>query len=575
VALLIAAVGCGRQPTPPARSAAAVLAVPAAAPAPAPVKFLSAAEARPSLQVSLSISSLDRLLGAGTALVGRAVPLPLDAASVRDMLLSQAGLSPAIGENLDFSSPIGVAFVSMGPNDLGLVFSVAAKGAAEAQKVVSALGKEIGRRGEVVQIDNGSGGKGWIWRNGSLLVISDSFNALVKGAALATEARVPARDDVTAVLYPDAIAVGHGTDVKTALSQAVEMVRSTQAAQGMPMNSDSVAMMNEMVGLIADTSTVEFGLQVSTSQGMRLVGRMNAKPGSNLEKMARETRPLDIDPMIFTGGIQTPLLAAYSSGSLTHNHVARLHARLQAVKTKGAAAALAVLDAAVEASTGLISAAGFAKPQLGARLIFPLKDADSAAKLAAAMKRLDTDAGLALTRTVTEGEALPFIFGFKKEVVGKLAALHYTITPNTKVLPAPVRDAVQSMFGKAADIYLAVSGPRLIATGGKLAKADLQKLATGKPGEATGEIAPFIVAAKGRDLIEYLDLTPFISLGASLSKDPRAAAFAKAAQSPIPVIFTSGGDQSGKGLSFDVTLPPAAFSGAGTILQGMNGTRPR
>src|SRR5882757_5373830 len=111
VALLIAAaamVGCGGQPTPPARTAAAIPAAPVAAPTGPPLKFLSVAEARPSLQASISISSLDRLLGAGTALVGRAVPLPLDAASVRDMLLSQAGLSPTIGENLDFSSPIGV-----------------------------------------------------------------------------------------------------------------------------------------------------------------------------------------------------------------------------------------------------------------------------------------------------------------------------------------------------------------------------------------------------------------------------------------------------------------------------------
>src|SRR6266404_4967595 len=102
-ALMAAVASCAQTSAPAPGSAATAVAATKAAVATTepPIRLVPAAEARPSLMTSISISSLDRLLGAGTALVGRAVPLPLDPVGVRDMLLSQAGLSPAVGENLD------------------------------------------------------------------------------------------------------------------------------------------------------------------------------------------------------------------------------------------------------------------------------------------------------------------------------------------------------------------------------------------------------------------------------------------------------------------------------------------
>jgi hypothetical protein len=229
----------------------------------------------------------------------------------------------------------------------------------------------------------------------------------------------------------------------------------------------------------------------------------------------------------------------------------------------------------VDAGTGAGVAVAFARPELGARMIYALKDSDSAAKVSAALKRLDSDAALALANAQMEGSAVPFSFAFKKESVGKLAALHFTVTPNIKNMPQPLSDGFKTLFGKAVDLYWAVSGTRLLGTAGKLAKADLQKLATGKPGQPTGEVAQAIAAAKGKELIEYLDFAPLIAFGASLSKDPRAAAFGKVAQSPIPLVITSFGDKEGKGVTLELTFPPSAFSGAGTILQGMNGARTR
>ena len=270
---LMAAVSACAQPSAPApgSAATAVAASKAASAVTAepPVRLAPVAEARPSLMTSISISSLDRLLGAGTALVGRAVPLPLDPVGVRDMLLSQAGLSPAVGENLDFASPAGAALVSLGPKmEPGLVMAIAAKGVAEAQKVADALGKVVARRGQAFQIDNGAGGKGWIWISGNVLVLSDSVLALERGAMLALEARRTAPEEVTAVLYPEAIARANGTDVKAGLARVLDRARAGQVASGQ--STEGVELLADLLGYVADASTIEIGLVIDTSRGLAI-----------------------------------------------------------------------------------------------------------------------------------------------------------------------------------------------------------------------------------------------------------------------------------------------------------------
>jgi hypothetical protein len=559
-------------PGAPGTASAAIAPAAPTLPPPAPaVQFRTAAESRPALLASISIPSIDRLLGSGTALVGRAVPLPLDAISVRDMLLSQAGLSPTVGENLDFSSPAGVAVVAMGPGtDAGVVMAIPAKGAAQAKQVLAALGKTLSKRGEVSEVSNGAGGKGWIWMSGSVLVLSDSLDALVKGAALAMEARRPAPEDVTAVLFPDAIAAANGTDVKTALAKMINVARAAQAAQGMAMNLDSVSLFSDVLGLVADTSTFEIGLAVDTTRGVSIRTRMNAKPGSKLAAVSEETHPVAFDPLLFSGGKDVTLLVGATTGPLFRAHIARLRQRLQNSKEAGAAAALAFFDATVDAVAGMGAVSGYLRPELDFRAIFPLKDANAAGKVNAALKHLDQKAALALVKSQMEGTKVLFDWSVKKETVGKLTALHYSMSPNLKSDLPGLRDFWKKFFGRSLDIYSAVSGSRFIATGGKKAKADLLALDAGKGAEPSGEAARAIAAAKGKDLLEYFDFGPLVATIAALSNDPRAALLAKGTQASIPLALTAGGDGKGQVTTFELNIPPAAFSGVGTLLQGLN-----
>ena len=112
--------------------------------------------------------------------------------------------------------------------------AVAARGAAEAARIVGALGKIVeGSAATSCLVENGTGRP----RAGSCatapsIIFSDDFEALTRGARLAEEARHAVAEDVTAVLYPDAIARANGTDVKTALALVMAQIQAAQAQGG-------------------------------------------------------------------------------------------------------------------------------------------------------------------------------------------------------------------------------------------------------------------------------------------------------------------------------------------------------
>jgi hypothetical protein len=61
-----------------------------------------------------------------------------------------------------------------------------------------------------------------------------------------------------------------------------------------------------------------------------------------------------------------------------------------------------------------------------------------------------------------------------------------------------------------------------------------------------------------------------VGLFASLSDSPRAKALAAGARAPIPTYFTFANDASANQMTFAWTIPPAAFAGAGAILQSLS-----
>ena len=67
-----------------------------------------------------------------------------------------------------------------------------------------------------------------------------------------------------------------------------------------------------------------------------------------------------------------------------------------------------------------------------------------------------------------------------------------------------------------------------------------------------------------------MDLAPIMGLVAASTGDPRAAAVARSATTPITIYGTSGAEGGGKTWSMDLTFPPSAFAGAGAIIRTMS-----
>ena len=137
-----------------------------------PVTLLPAATARPYQLATVSIGSVDRLLANGVKLIGSARADPDDPEGVRDMLLADAGLAPEVAANLDLGSPGGAAVVALDDKGrTGLVMAIPARGPAEAEKLIAALGKPVMTSGPLTMIANGSGkSQGWVYRAGNVVV---------------------------------------------------------------------------------------------------------------------------------------------------------------------------------------------------------------------------------------------------------------------------------------------------------------------------------------------------------------------------------------------------------------------
>jgi hypothetical protein len=578
--LLIGLVSCAEKTPPPQKPAAAApLTTPVATgvtTGPA-VAFLPAAAARPHLLATISITSVDRLLANGSKLVGQAMPLPMDPVGLRDMILSQAGLPPEVSVNMDFTSPCAAAFVALdAKGKSGAVLAVPARGQPEAQKIIDALGKKITTRGDATLVEGNTGGRGWLYRSGNVVVLSDDVEALARGTMLTLEARRAGTDDVTAVLFPEAIARANGTDVKSAINKFLKEMEEKQATavDAAPGGGDSVSRehsleaLGEALALAGDTSSIEAGLVADPARGLVIRAKFNARPGTRLETVAKEVKPFKLDPAVATSSASGRfLVGANSIGPFWRGVLATYRDRLAADKQKGAAGALAYYDAVIAAMAGQMSTSmSLAKeaPYISGAFAIPLQDAASATKVATALAALDNGAASALLRAQL-GDTSSIEWTVKKESVGKLKTQHFKVKLK-KNSPA-ASDVSKRLLGQTLDIYWTVADTRMLLTLGKDAKARLTAIAGGKaPAETNKTLSEAQAAAVARDLFYFLDLTPVLSVVGSLTEEQRLVALGKGGGNPIPMLFSAGGDGAGKLWTMDLTVPPSAFAGIGSLV---------
>jgi hypothetical protein len=441
------------------------------------------------------------------------------------------------------------------------------------------LGKKITTRGPATLVEGNTGGRGWLYRSGNVVVLSDEADALARGTMLTLEARKAGADDVTAVMYPEAIARANGTDVKTAIDKFLKEMQQKQAV-GAPgvaggdaaANENSLQAVGEALALAGDATSIEASLVADPAKGLIIHARFNPRPGTKLESVAKEVKPFSVDPAVATTSTTGRFIVGGNSlGPFWRGVLATYRDRLAADKQKGAAVALTYYDAVLAAMAGQQSTSMSLykeAPYLSGAFAFPLKDAASAGQVAKSLAALDSAAASALLRAQL-GDTSSVEWTVKKETVGKLKTQHFRVKMKKKsaAAAAETSDLQKRLMGQTLDVYWAVADTRMLMTLGKDAKTRLTAIASGKaPPEPNKAVAEAQAAAAARDLFFYVDMTPVLGVVGSLTDEQRLVALAKGGGSPIPAIFTAGGDGAGKLWTMDLTVPVAAFTGIGSLI---------
>src|ERR1700760_3949016 len=67
-----------------------------------------------------------------------------------------------------------------------------------------------------------------------------------------------------------------------------------------PMSAGTMESFQEIVGLAGDAEAIEIGLTIDVAKGLTVRGRLRARPGTALEKVARDVHPYELDPTLLS-----------------------------------------------------------------------------------------------------------------------------------------------------------------------------------------------------------------------------------------------------------------------------------
>jgi hypothetical protein len=572
--LLASGVGaCGRTAAPPANSAGVALAAP---PPPAlPLTLVAADIVRPTLAATLVIPSLDRTIESGVALVQRAMPVPVEPAQVRDSLLAATGFPPVVLQNLDLSAPLTAAVVAGTGTARRLVSAVtfSGKDPARTLALIEGLGQVVARRGNAVQIRTPGGQSAWFLQVGNVVVFSDTEEGLVRAANLAIEARRAEGDDVTAVIYPEALARASGMDVKTAVEKGLEEARARAGAVGSGASSTALNEVQRFAKYLPDVEVLQLALDLDASQGASLRARLFPRGRSALAAIAQKTQPSALDPLLFgRGEMGFALSSAYDSQTPPQIDGSRVRLAAEAKDDRGAATALKLLEAFGEGRSGEMSLGGRVVPGPSLEGIYMLRNVAAGAKLQAALRAMDKEALAALTRAATAAWEIDLSDAkLRQEKVGTTSALRLTLPPQPPgrrsggwegLMPALLGDGPVEIF------VAVIRSDRVAVAVGKNARAQIAAMAAGKTGAPSGPLSEAMTAGGGRSLFYFLDGRHLAPLLTGVVRDPRATALIGSGNlPPLPIFGGVRGDPDGRFMAFDLTLPPACFAGLGAVFQ--------
>ena len=583
---------CAHGPATKPAAPVVASATPPAPPAPPPLTLMPVELARAAQVATFVAPTLDRALETGIALARAATPLPLEPAAVRELALGQLGIPAEVSQQLDLTGPVSGAVVGFGGDQaIKAAFSFTVKDGVEFAKLAATLGKLVGRHGAAFEIDTPANGHAWFLPMGRTILFAESSEALMQAGNLALEARRATKDDVSIVVFPDALARALGTDVKLAIERFLGELDARAASNGKPLSGEGRAQLADMVGMAADIETAELALNLDVAKGVAILARLRARTGTKLAELSSNVLTVPVDPLLF-GKSDAGLVVTSAYPARTLNQFRRLRATLTAkenekpgakdaskINKKDLAAAGRFVDALTDTLTGNASMVGRLHPTLSLEAAYPLKDAAAAKKLQAALLAVDRNAVLAtLAAQGTQGQVDVKVPLVRKETVGKLSAVHWNLV---FTLPGDKQGMLKKLLGApGVDTYGAVIGERLVITMGVGAKARLAAMAAAGVDKVqatapTGALAEATNLAGARSLYYYADLREALGLASTMGgphPDPRLRMLSAALTAPIPVLGGVTGDAQGRVLTLDLTIPPSCLAGIGGVMGAVLGT---
>ena len=210
---------------------------------------------------------------------------------------------------MDFASPSAAAFVALdGKGKSGAVLAVPARGPAEAQKIIDALGKKITTRGAATLVEGNTGGRGWLYRAGNIVVLSDEADALARGTMLTLEARRAGRRRRHGGSVPrrDRARERHRRQERDRPLLEGDGSRSRRAARprARPATPRPASIRWRRWARRSRSRATRRASRSAWSRirrkGLIVRARFNARPGTKLETVAKEVKPFKLDPAVAT-----------------------------------------------------------------------------------------------------------------------------------------------------------------------------------------------------------------------------------------------------------------------------------
>jgi hypothetical protein len=513
------------------------------------------------------IPNMDRAFDRAEA-VAKVLSLPLEKATQRKAFLDSLKAPPALLGAMRTDGPVAVVVFppKVKGKDPGVVVAATATSPDALKSALAGLPAEAAAPDAVkdeVRSFKLDAITVWVIQRGNLLVGGTSREALIQGAALAMESAVASEDDLSVRMFPEAIAKGEGTDVKTAI--AGYLATMSASLKGMPgqnplMISAMEKVMKSLGDRLAEVDNAGISLRIDAQKGASLRFEVSPRKDSKLAGMLGKPVPYKLDTRVVPEGDALALMAFSPMDMITSLWA---DFRPLVAKDKPGEEVAKQIDILIKGWTsGGSAAVSIVDKQMQITGIYGMQ------------KGVDGDAYLAATEGLMTSawyKSLLSAGEMKTKITVKRdkdLLLINTDQESPKNLPPAMAEAMKGMGLMSQTIAMLVTQGNFFFASGKQAATTAKQLPSAPARKPAGLVATAVEESAGADGFFFMDIGQFMKLGAAAMGAGENPMFS---QMRLPLWLSY---RSGKSAVLDLRIPMDFVRGVGAfipMLMGMGG----